>query len=75
MIDAADGKKANPAHGNINSRIKPFWGVDPDGCHNQTGKSKPPYNGTQCNALLRWKYQKTNWGIASGNQKINHDMI
>lgn len=75
LIDAPDSEEANPAHCDIDGGIQPFWGVNPDGSHQQPGKGKAPHDSTQGNALPVGEYQKADGGIAPGNQEINHDMV
>lgn len=75
MINAADREDAEPAHGNVDGGIEPFWGIYPTDRQKQSGKCKTPDDSAQRSAGACRKHKHADRCIASGDQEIDHDVI
>ena len=75
MVNAADRKNTEPAHGNVNGGVEPFWGINPDSGEEQTCQSQSPDDQAEGCADRGWQNQHADRCIASGDQKIDHNMI
>ena len=75
MVNAADRKNTEPAHGNVDQGRKPLGAGNPQRVDEDAHGGNAPYQCQKEPAGAVAQNQHADRCIASGNQKIDHNMI
>lgn len=71
----SENQYADPSHGDINDRGKPFGTGDPAGFDDHAHQSDAPDQQQHLQSDLFLQNDKTYWGVGTGNQHKDHHVV